>query len=96
MSGYLHQVSLFAGTIFRLTKLDLTVWFEAVHLVTLSKAELASLEMARRLRVMQTTAWRIQHKLSQATLERETTNLSMEFDVRRGSIDSIAVCRAAL
>ena len=72
MSGYLHQLSLFAGTIFCLTKLDLTVWFEAVYLVTLSKAELASLEMARRLGVMQKMAWELQQKLSRVMLERES------------------------
>jgi hypothetical protein len=45
---------------------------------------------------MQKTARKIQQKLLQAMLERETTNPSMKFNVRRGSIDSIAVRRAAL
>ena len=63
-----RQVSLIASTIFHSTKLDLTMWFEAIYLVTQSKTGISSLETARRLRVMQTTAWKILQKLSQAML----------------------------
>lgn len=55
-----------------MTKLDLTVWFEAIYLVTLSKTELSSLEMAQRLGVMQTMAWDPPQKLSLVMLERES------------------------
>ncbi len=66
-----HQVSLTAGTIFHSTHLPLTVWFQAIYLITQSKKGISSLELARRLGVTQTTAWKLQQKLAQVMLERE-------------------------
>ena len=66
-----HQASLTAGTIFHATNLPLTVWFQAMYLITQSKKGISSLELARRLGVTQTTAWKLQHKLAQVMLERE-------------------------
>ncbi len=51
--------------------LPLTVWFQAIYLITRSKKGISSLELARRLGVTQTTAWKVQHKLAQVMLERE-------------------------
>jgi len=66
-----HQVSLTAGTIFHSTNLPLTLWFQAMYMITQSKRGISSLELARRLGVTQTTAWKVQHKLAQVMLERE-------------------------
>jgi transposase-like protein len=44
-----HQVSLTSGTIFHSTNLPLTIWFQAMYLITQSKKGISSLELARRL-----------------------------------------------
>ena len=66
-----HQVSLTAGTIFHATKLPLTTWFLAIHLLVTAKNGISSIELARRLGVKQTTAWAMKHKLMQVMLQRE-------------------------
>ncbi len=66
-----RQVSLTAGTIFHATKLPLRLWFQAIYLLTQSKKGISSLELARRLGVTQTTAWKLPQKLAQVMLERE-------------------------
>ncbi len=55
-----HHVSLTAGTIFHSTHLPLSLWFQAIYLITQSKKGISSLELARRLGVTQTTAWKVQ------------------------------------
>ncbi len=50
------QVSLTAGTIFHSTKLPLTVWFAAIHLVVTAKNGISSVELGWRLGVKQQTA----------------------------------------
>ena len=65
------QTSLIAGTIFASTKLDLTVWFRAMYLLTQSKQGISRLELSRRLGVSYNTAWKIHHKLAQVMMERE-------------------------
>ena len=44
-----HQASLTAGTIFDSTKLALTVWFLAMHLLTQAKNNVSALELMRQL-----------------------------------------------
>jgi transposase-like protein len=66
-----HQVSLTAGTIFHATKLPLTTWFLAIHLIVTAKNGIASIELGRRLGVKQTTAWAMKQKLMQVMQERE-------------------------
>lgn len=66
-----HQASLTAGSIFHSSKLPLTVWFQAIYHLTQSKKGVSSLELARRLGVTQTTAWKLKHKLMQVMLERD-------------------------
>ena len=66
-----HQVSLTAGTLFASTRLPLTTWFLAIHLLTQSKHGISSLELARQLGVSQNTAWQLKHKLMQAMRERD-------------------------
>jgi len=65
------QTSPIAGTIFAATKLKLRVWFRALHHPTQTKQGISSIELARRLGVTQTTAWKIRHKLGQVMLERD-------------------------
>ncbi|MBX9621557.1 MAG: IS1595 family transposase [Alphaproteobacteria bacterium] len=67
------QVSVTAGTIFHSTKLPLTKWFLAIHLLTQGKNGISQLELARQLGVSANTGAMIYHKLAQVMLERETT-----------------------
>jgi len=66
-----HQTTLTSGTLFAASKLPLTKWFLAMHLLTASKTNLAALELMRQLDVCYTTAWAIKHKIMQAMTERE-------------------------
>ena len=51
------QTSPTAGTIFHATKLPLTLWFAAIHLIVTAKNGVSSVELGRRLGVRQPTAW---------------------------------------
>ena len=65
------QVSLTAGTIFHSTKLPLTVWFAAIHLVVTAKNGISSVELGRRLGVKQQTAWTMKQKIMAVMARRE-------------------------
>ena len=67
------QTSPIAGTIFASTKLQLRVWFRALYHLTQTKQGISSIELGRRLGVTQTTAWKLEHKLGQVMLERDST-----------------------
>ena len=58
-----HQCSVIAGTIFESTKLPLTIWFLAMHLLTQAKNNVSALELKRHLGVSYPTAWLVKHKL---------------------------------
>jgi ribosomal protein L37AE/L43A len=66
-----HQCSVISGTIFGDTKLALTRWFLAMHLLTQSKNNVAAPELMRHLGVCYKTAWLIKHKLIEAMRVRE-------------------------
>ena len=66
-----HQCSVISGTIFEATKLPLTRWFLAMHLLTQSKNNVAALELMRRLGVCYKTAWLMKHKLMEVMRVRE-------------------------
>ena len=66
-----YQASLIAGTILQGTKLPMRVWFRAMHLLAQGKKGLSSIELGRRLGISTNAAWRVQHKLMQAMLERD-------------------------
>ena len=66
-----HQCSLIVDTIFENTKLALTRWFLAMHLLTQSKNNVAALELKRHLGVCYKTAWLLKHKLMEVMLLRE-------------------------
>lgn len=66
-----HQTTLTSGTLFEGSKLPLTKWFLAMHLLTVSKTNLSALELMRHLGVCYRTAWALKHKIMQAMAERE-------------------------
>ncbi len=66
-----HQCSLIVDTIFEHTKLALTRWFLAMHLLTQSKNNVSALELKRHLGVCYKTAWLLKHKLMEVMRLRE-------------------------
>ncbi len=66
-----HQTTLLSGTLFEATKLPLTTWFLAIHLLTSTKTNMAALELKRHLGVTYRTAWRLKHKVMEAMRQRE-------------------------
>jgi hypothetical protein len=66
-----YQCSLISGTIFEATKLPLTRWFLAMHLLTQAKNNVSALELMRHLGVSYRTAWLIKHKLMETMRQRE-------------------------
>src|SRR5215470_5722079 len=66
-----YQTSLIAGTVLQGTKLPMRVWFRAMHLLAQGKKGLSNIELGRRLGISTNAAWRIQHKLMQAMIERD-------------------------
>lgn len=66
-----HQTTVTAGTVFEATKLPLTRWFIAMHLMTQAKNNVSALELKRHLGVRYKSAWLMKHKLLQVMTERE-------------------------
>jgi ribosomal protein L37AE/L43A len=66
-----HQTTLLSGTLLEATKLPLTTWFLAIHLLTSTKTNMAALELKRHLGVTYRTAWRLKHKVMEAMVQRE-------------------------
>ena len=66
-----HQCSVISGTIFESTKLPLTRWFLAMHLLTQAKNNVSALELKRHLGVSYPTAWLVKHKLMEVMRLRE-------------------------
>ena len=69
-----HQTSVISGTIFEQTKLPLTKWFLAIHLITQSKTGLSALSLMRHLGVSYNTAWRMKQKIMQVMKERDDSH----------------------
>ncbi len=65
------QCSVIAGTVFEATKLPLTVWFLAMHLLTQAKTNMSMLELSRHLGVSYPSAWLMKHKLMEVMRLRE-------------------------
>jgi transposase-like protein len=70
-NGCGRQTSVTAGNVFAGSKLPLSSWFLAMHLITQAKNGISSLELSRQIGVSQNSAWLMKHKLMQAMLERE-------------------------
>lgn len=66
-----HQCSLVSGTIFESSKLPLTTWFLAMHLITQAKNNVSALELKRHLGVSYPTAWLLKHKIMEVMRLRE-------------------------
>jgi ribosomal protein L37AE/L43A len=66
-----EQTTVMCGTIFEATKLPLTTWFLAMHLLTQAKNNVSALELTRHLGVRYKTAWLLKHKLMQVMCEWE-------------------------
>ena len=66
-----RQTSITAGTIFDSTKLALTVWFQALYLMTQDKKGVSAMKLHRHLGISYNAAWRIRHKLMQVMMERD-------------------------
>jgi len=66
-----EQTTATCGTIFQATKLPLTRWFLAMHLLTQAKNNVSALELKRHLGVRYKTAWLMKHKLMQVMCLRE-------------------------
>jgi ISXO2-like transposase domain/Transposase zinc-ribbon domain len=66
------QTSVRAGTVFEKSKTPLTKWFLVMHLMTCSKNDIASLELARQIDVKWDTAWLIKQKLMEVMLQRNS------------------------
>ena len=66
------QTSVRAGTVFHKSRTPLTKWFLAMHLLTGSKNDIASLELARQLGVKWDTAWLIKQKLMEVMRQRNS------------------------
>jgi len=60
-----------AGTVMANTKLPLTVWFRAMHLMSSTKQGVSATELGRRLGVRYETAWYLHKRLHRAMTERE-------------------------
>jgi transposase-like protein len=68
-----HQTTLTSGTVLEGSRLPLTTWFLAMHLLTASKTNLSALALKRHLGVCYDTAWKLKHKIMQAMTEREAS-----------------------
>jgi hypothetical protein len=66
-----HQSSITSGTVFESSKLGLTRWFLAMHLLTQSKNNVSALELMRHLGVCYKTAWLVKHKVMEVMRLRE-------------------------
>lgn len=66
-----HQQSLTSGTIFDSTKLPLTTWFLAIHLIVQSKTGIAALALHRHLGISYNSAWSMKQKIMQVMKERD-------------------------
>lgn len=69
------QFTVACGTVFQATKLPLTRWFLAMHLMTQSKNNVSALELKRHLGVRYKAAWLMKHKLLQVMTEREDSRV---------------------
>ena len=69
-----RQTSITAGTIFEATKLPLTLWFQAIYLITQDKKGVSAMKLRRHLGISYNAAWRMKHKLMQVMNERDDDN----------------------
>lgn len=73
--GCRHQTSLTAGTLMEHTKLPLTTWFLAIHLISQAKTGISALALKRDLGVSYPAAWLLHHKINNAMSQQEAARL---------------------
>src|SRR5689334_22123443 len=66
-----RQTSVTAGTILHRTKLPLTTWFWAAHLIATHSNGIPALQLANQIGVKEDTAWLLLHKFRVAMTDRE-------------------------
>jgi len=66
-----RQASITAGTIMHRTKLPLTTWFWAAHLITTHSNGISALQLAGQIGVTHPTAWLLLHKFRAAMADRD-------------------------
>jgi hypothetical protein len=69
------ETSLTAGTLMEYTKLPLTTWFLASHLISQAKTDVSALALKRDLGVSYPTAWLLHHKINNAMSRQESARL---------------------
>ena len=73
-TGCRHQTSLTSGSLMDNTKLPLTIWFLAIHLISQAKTGISSLALMRHLGVSYPTAWLLHQKINRAMAERDAAH----------------------
>jgi hypothetical protein len=76
--GCRHQASVTAGTMMEHSKLPLTTWFLAIHLISQAKTGISALALKRDLGVRGVsypTAWLLHQKINRAMADREASHL---------------------
>ena len=68
--GCHRQTSVIAGTVFASSNLPLTIWFQAIYLLTQTNKGISVMQLHRQLGISYNAAWRMKHKLM---LERNDT-----------------------
>ena len=66
-----RQTSVTVGTLFEATKLALTVWCQAIDLITQDKKGISAMTLHRHLGISYNAAWRMKHQRMQGMMERD-------------------------
>ena len=66
-----RQTSVTAGTVLHRTKLPLTKWFWAAHLIATHSNGISAIQLANQIGVKEDTAWLLLHKFRAAMADRE-------------------------
>jgi hypothetical protein len=70
-----YQASVAASTMIEHSKVTLTVWFLAIHLISQAKTGMSALALKRYLGVSYPTAWLLHQKINRAMADREAAHL---------------------
>lgn len=76
-----HHVHPTAGTIFHKSSTPLTLWFEAIFLITATRSGVSAKQLERTLGVTYKTAWRMFHQIRSMMGDDEDSNLTGEVEV---------------
>jgi transposase len=76
-----HHVHPTAGTIFHKSSTPLTLWFEAIYLMTATRSGISAKQLERTIGVTYKTAWRMFHQIRKMMGDDEDINLSGEVEI---------------